>query len=317
MGLEMVTIDVLLATYNGERFLPKQLNSLRRQLRQDFDLRVLMQDDGSIDGTPALLTQAARDDHRFVLAAENGRHLGASDQFISLLRQSDAPYSALCDQDDEWAPDRLLQGYAALREAEAELGPDTPLLIHSDCCLIDEKGSMLHPSFFRHQGWDTHALTLPRLLVQNNATGCTMLMNAALRRLVVSHAQPGRTDMHDWLIALTAAAFGQILMIDLPLVYYRQHAANVTGASADTQLKRSLNALRRREQAQARIRLTYRHTEAFRQLFGPDLPAEAALCIDRYLQTEHLPKLQRILTLYQNNYTMQSFYTRLGQVVFG
>lgn len=317
MGLEMVTIDVLLAACNGEAYLPRQLETLKRQLKQDFDVHVLMQDDGSKDGTMALLTQTAQQDKHFAMATEQGRHFGAADNFISLMRQSNAPYAALCDQDDEWQPDRLLQCFTAMQDAEKQLGADTPLLVHSDCCLIDANGKLLHTSFFQHQGWQTNALTLPRLLVQNNATGCTMLMNAALRDLVTTHVQPGQVQMHDWFIALTAAAFGQVLFVDLPLVNYRQHSANAMGASRQGQVARGIQALSKRQQAKERIAITYRHTELFRSIYANDLPQDACTVIDTYLATESMPKWQRIPAVLRGGYTMQSPITRAGQIIFG
>lgn len=315
MGLEMVkTIQVLLACYNGERFLPQQLASLQSQ--DDPCFSVLMQDDGSTDGTPALL-QAACADSRFHLAEDNGRHHGAIGNFLSLMQQSTADYAALCDQDDLWAAERLSRCRAAMEQAEARYGADTPLLVHSDARLVDADGHTLQESFFAHQGWDKTAVSLPRLLVQNNVTGCTLLMNAALRRLVVQHGDPRQMHMHDWFIALTAAAFGQIIFVDAPLVNYRQHGVNVMGASQQTQVQRGAKALSQWEKGKARIALTYTHTRAFRDAYGAALPPEARRIVDAYLATEKMGKLRRVLTVQKLGCTMQSSVTRLGQMIFG
>jgi len=97
---------------------------------------VLMQDDGSTDNTPALLDDAALQDSRFRPADESGRHFGAIGNFWSLLRQSDADHIAFCDQDDEWEPDRIARCREAMLEAERRYGPDTPILVHSDCRVV-------------------------------------------------------------------------------------------------------------------------------------------------------------------------------------
>ena len=316
MGLRLVkTIDVLLAVYNGERYLPPLLDSLAAQ--DDAAFAVLMQDDGSTDGSPALLAAMAEHDDRFRPAAEIGRHLGAKGNFISLIRQAQGDYAALCDQDDEWAPNRLSRCRQALEQAEARWGADTPLLVHSDSHLVDAEGKLLQESFFRHQGWDPAAVTLPRLMVQNNVTGCTLMMNAALRRLVAEHADPAVMHMHDWFIALTAAAFGHIIFLDEPLVRYRQHGVNVMGASRQTLLQRGVKALGAWQKGKARIALTYRHTRAFRDAYGALLPREAAAVIDRYLATEAMGKIRRVLAVLRGGYTMQSRVTRMGQLLFG
>ncbi len=315
MGLEVVkTIQVLMACYNGETYLPRQLASLRAQ--DDPCFTVLLQDDGSTDGTPALL-QAVTEDSRFRLANEQGRHHGAIGNFLSLLRQCDADYAALCDQDDEWAADRLSRCRKAMEEAETRYGAETPLLVHSDARLVDARGSTLQESFFAHQGWDKTALTLPRLLVQNNVTGCTLMMNAALRRLVVQHGTPSSMHMHDWFIALTAAAFGHIVFVDAPLVNYRQHGVNVMGASRQNQVQRGAKALSQWQKGKARIALTYAHTRSFRDAYGETLPDDAQRIIDGYLATEKMGKLRRVITVRRKGYTMQSSITRIGQMIFG
>ena len=166
-------------------------------------------------------------------------------------------------------------------------------------------------------GWDGGANALPQLLVQNNVTGCTCLMNAALRRLVAEHAQAERIFMHDWFIALTAAAFGRIVFVDAPLVDYRQHGRNVLGASPHSLVRRALAALRTPERARERIHLTYRHARAFREAYGDALPADAAAIVDGYLATQALPKHKRIAALKQGNFLMQSRIARMGQRLFG
>ncbi len=307
-------VSILLAAYNGERFLPQQLASLRAQT---VDFRVLWQDDGSADGTLALLEAVSREDARFRPGKAQGLHLGAVGNFLSLMAQDDAPYTALCDQDDVWHGDKLTRCVAAMEAAEALYGADTPLLVHSDSRLIGADGKTLHASFFAHQQWDGSAADLPRLLVQNNVTGCTVLMNAALRRLVVAHAVPETLFMHDWFIALTAAAFGQVIFLPEALVDYRQHGSNVLGASRHGLLRRGLDALRMPRKARARLRLTYDHARVFREAYGDALPTSAACTVAAYLATQKLCKVQRVQALRRGGYVMQGRLTRLGQIIFG
>lgn len=310
----MKRVQVLLACYNGGPYLSRQLATLRAQVDPCFS--VLMQDDGSDDDTPALLRKAAQDG-AYLLGAEGGQHLGAIGNFWSLLRQSDSELIALCDQDDEWSPCRLSRCREIMEQAERRYGEDTPLLVHSDCRLVDARGVPLADSFFRRQGWDPAATSLARLLVQNNVTGCTLMMNAPLRRLALQYGRPAEMYMHDWFLALTAAAFGQIVFIPEPLVSYRQHGGNVMGASASGQVRRGAQALSQWEKARARITLTYDHAQAFRDMYGEALPDAARLCIDTYLSTRKLCKLRRVLAVRRGGYTMQSPVTRAGQLLFG
>mgnify|MGYP002623999793 CR=1 FL=1 len=314
MGVALVKpITVLLPTFNGVRWLPELLDSLRGQTDTAFS--VLIQDDGSTDGTQELLAGLAGEP-LFVFGDEGGAHLGAKGSFLSLMRQAGTPLAALCDQDDVWLPERLSRGRRAMEEAETRFGEDTPILVHSDAFVTDACGQTLHRSLFRHQGWDAEAVDLPRLLVQNNVTGCTVLMNAALCQLAAEHADPQRIFMHDWFLAQTAAAFGTIVVIREPLVRYRQHGDNAVGASRTGMAGRAIGALRDRSKSRARVSLTWEQARVFREAYGDLLPEKARDCVDGYLSIETLPHLQRLRALRRGGYLMQSRAARVGQMLF-
>lgn len=315
MGDHLVSAQILLAVYNGEKHLPELLRSLRAQTDPEFS--VLVQDDGSDDATPSLLAELFQQDSRFSSGSESGQHLGAAGNFLSMIRQADADMVFLCDQDDVWLPEKVAVLKQAMADAEIRFGSGVPLLVHSDCLLMDETGTEIADSFFRHQGWDPAAVTLPRLLVQNNVTGCTLVMNRPLARLVAEHGRAKDLFMHDWFIALTAASFGHIVFVDRPLTAYRQHPGNAIGASPSGLLARGARALTRRRQAKRRIMLTYTHTRVFMKLYGDLLPAEARGIASDYLSTMNMKKIPRVLAVRRMGCTMQNRITRVGQVLFG
>ncbi len=306
---------VLLAACNGEKNLPALLDSLSSQTDPDFC--VLMQDDGSTDGTPALLRSRADLDPRFSFGNNPGRHLGAAGNFLSLLSQTDADFALLCDQDDIWMPEKIGVLKQAMLEAVSADGAEKPILVHSDCSLVDEEGSPIGDSFFRHQGWDPNAVTLPPLLVQNNVTGCTVIMNRPLINLVAAHGKARDLFMHDWFIALTAAAFGRIVFVPQPLTAYRQHGGNAIGASRSGLVTRAFRALAGRKDAKRRIQLTYTHTMVFRRLYEGTLPPAADRITSDYLATRKLHKTARVLAVRRMGCVMQSPITRAGQILFG
>ena len=315
MGDFLVRSVILLAAYNGERHLPALTESIRQQTDSDFS--VLMQDDGSTDQTVPILEKLCAEDSRFTMGSESGRHLGAAGNFLSLIRQAEGDCFLLCDQDDLWEPEKTARLKTAMREAERQYGKDCPLLVHSDCRLISEQGEPVADSFFRHQGWDPKAVTLPPLLVQNNVTGCTLIMNRALAGLIAAHGRAKDLFMHDWFIALTAAAFGHVIFLNEPLTRYRQHGDNAIGASRKGLIARGFAALRQRKQAKRRILLTYTHTLVFRKLYEGMLPEEADRITAAYLETRRMPKMKRIRAVRALGCVMQSPVTRLGQTLFG
>ena len=319
MGLEMVTraVPLVLPTaYNGAAYLPAQLSSLRAQT---IPFTAILRDDGSSDATPALLSAQCRQDARFRLSPTSGTHLGAVGGFFALMQEAADPGAdvALCDQDDIWHPDKLARLQAALSDAEARFGADVPILVHSDARIVDANEQPLHTSLWRHQGWNPAAQTLPELLVQNNVTGCLLMMNAPLCRLCAAHQPEGDLHMHDWFIALTAAAFGRIVPIPAALADYRQHSTNAMGASASGLLRRSLTALRAPDRIRARIALSYRNAAQFQRAYDGLLPDKAQRTLMDFAQIPKMRKLGRVRALRRGGFRMQSTAARAGMWVFG
>lgn len=223
---------VLLASYEGARFLPAQLASIAAQT--DPDWRLLVRDDGSRDGTREILEDAAARDDRIHLVRDDRGRLGSSASFHALMelaRDAGAQRFALCDQDDVWVPTRLQR----MRETLTRIGdgPDGPLpaLVYSDLAWIDADGRRLAASHFRRAGLAT-ALAGPELwlLAMNAVPGCAMVGNRALLELALP--APAGIVHHDWWLAAVAAAAGRVGVIDAALVEYRQHGGNVVGAQS-------------------------------------------------------------------------------------
>lgn len=214
-------VDVVLCTFNGERFLAAQLESIERQTRQPERVRVF--DDGSTDGTLAIL---AGFKSRLPLdVAVHASRLGARQNFSQALARADADVVFLCDQDDVWRPDKVA--------VQLHLLDDRPhgLLACSDAGLIDADGASLGGRLLSRlgapaaAGWDAgdmHAALLKRNLV----TGAT----CAVRRDLLSLALPVPAGVwHDEWLALVAASCDGIVWADHPLIDYRLHGGNAAG----------------------------------------------------------------------------------------
>ena len=224
----MALIDILLATYNGEAWLEEQLDSL---FAQDFtDWRLLVRDDGSNDKTMSILRAAqTRAGERLIIVADSGENLGPVGNFARLMEASTADYSMFCDQDDLWHPAKLRLSLTKMQEMESVCGPAIPLLVHTDFQVVDENLHVLATSGHRYQKVEPEkGQTLGRLLVQNVATGCTMMMNRALRERALPI--PGEALMHDHWLSLVAACFGRMACLPQPTLSYRQHGGNQVGA---------------------------------------------------------------------------------------
>lgn len=220
-----MAVEILLSTYNGEKFLREQLDSLLAQTYQDW--RLVVRDDGSSDATLTILSEYAQlFPARFDLRSD-GQRLGAKASFARLLEYSSADYIAFCDQDDVWLPEKLDVLLNAAMAAENGR-PDIPVLVHSDLEVVGAELEPLTGSFWAFQGIDPSRDRLGHLVVQNVVTGCATLFNKALRSLVLPI--PPQAVMHDHWMALVASACGRIVAVEKPLVRYRQHGANTVGA---------------------------------------------------------------------------------------
>ncbi len=223
----VVPIEILLATFNGERFLREQIDSL---LRQDYgNVRVLARDDGSSDGTLAILREyAERVPDRFRLLASEVATGHPKWNAVHLLQASTTDYVCLSDQDDVWLPSKVRLQKNAMDELEAQYGSSIPLLVFTDLRVVDEKLKELHPSFWRRDRIRPESIHRLRLALGHNVlTGCTAMLN---RRLVeLSLRMPEEAAMHDRWIALLASAMGKSRALPQQTVFYRQHGRNVEG----------------------------------------------------------------------------------------
>lgn len=237
-GRGAAPVTVLLATHDGAVHLPQQLDSVARQDGVEWSL--LWHDDGSRDGTAALLAEwaAGIDGRAWQARGLPAGRLGAAGSFMALLDAAgDGPgHYAFCDQDDVWLPGKLARAAAAL----ATLPPDLPALYCTRQRLV---GPGLEPRGL--SPLPQRPLGLRNALVQNVATGCTVVLNAPARALLRAAAPVPAGSFHDWWsYLLVAAAGGAVLYDPEPSLLYRQHPGNLVGAEAGF-LTRARRALRR------------------------------------------------------------------------
>ena len=222
---------ILMSTYNGSRYLSEQLETIRAQSHRAWTL--LVRDDGSSDRTQSLIDEFSKRDSRIARLRDDGINLGPWASFGELLASaasSRARYFLFSDQDDVWVEDKIESQVMALRAAEEESGQELPILVHSDLELVDEQLRPIHPSFreFQRVSYDGTD-PLGTLLIHNAIVGCTAGFNRALLEFAVP-LPPGAP--HDWWLALSAAAVGQIVDNPRPTVRYRQHGQNAVGVRA-------------------------------------------------------------------------------------
>jgi glycosyltransferase involved in cell wall biosynthesis len=206
-----------LTTFNGERFLAQQLDSIYAQTHRNIE--VVVCDDRSEDRTVEILEQY-RQDHALRYSINDSR-LGFVNNFGKVISLCKGEFIALSDQDDIWEPKKI-------EILMNEIGDND--LICSDMSLIDDKSEPIAPSFRQalQVPFTNDSTQFSVLAYTNFVTGCTILMRRefAHRHLPV----PLEAMSHDWWFGICAARERRLKFLDLPLVKYRQHDANAIGA---------------------------------------------------------------------------------------
>lgn len=199
-------IDILLAVYNGQKYIQQQLDSILRQTYKNWHL--IIYDDGSVDDTPYIIKDYLlryKTKMTFIRSEVNCKSPKKS--FFKLLNTSKSSYFAFCDQDDVWDKQKLELTLNLMLDMESRY-KSVPILIYTDLFVVDENLNVLKKSMIKSLKLGYKEKSLSQLIVQNNITGCTILANKKL--LDISNNIPDAALMHDWWLGLLAICFGRV-----------------------------------------------------------------------------------------------------------
>ena len=224
MSVRNKMIDILLATYNGERFLQEQLDSIFKQTYQNF--HVIIRDDGSSDNTMKILKKYKEIyKNKITIIEDDIVCKSAIKNFFRLLKFSESDYVMFSDQDDIWENNKMEISYNTLCNEERQFGK-VPMCLFSDYKLIDEKGEEILKQVGKISN---EQIELKYLLTNNCALGCTMMINKGLIERMKKWTYWDYT-MHDWVAVLLACCCGKIIYLPQELIRYRQHTNNAIGS---------------------------------------------------------------------------------------
>lgn len=284
-------IDILLPTFNGEKYVKQLIISLLNQTYNNIVIYV--RDDKSIDSTVNIITELSKHDPRIIIINDNLGNLGLVANINNLLGHSDSDYIMYCDQDDVWFPNKVEILIKELQSKENLLTKNTSLLIHSDCYVTDE--NLVVKGFF--QGKRPYSYDLKNSLFKYYVQGASSIFNKSLKNEIYPFLD--NVYIHDRYTHLISEIIGKRFYISKPLMHYRQHSSNLIGSS--TIYKKFLNSLNLKN-------LNYfveKDRKLIETLYHKKFPEEKIL--EAYLKITSLEysKILKIKLLIEYNITMR------------
>ena len=290
-----MTVDIVMATYNGAKYIKPQILSILAQTYSDWKL--LIHDDGSSDETITTIKELQKLDERIVLIEDDEKFGNAGANFLHTLKFSTAPFIMFCDQDDIWFESKIELHLNKIKDQKI------PYAVYSN-------GYTYNGQIITSQNFiNFHRTHLKDSLFLNGGIhGCCVMFNKALLDIFNNNLPP-YVFMHDHFITMAAVTFGKMEYIDKALMLYRQHDRNVTGnvvLSPTARIKTFLDSdnpvLEKRH---------YQANESFYQHFNNQLSASQKELFIGYLEYPKVTKIQRLLTILKFQFKSKNVSTLL------
>lgn len=302
-------IAILMATYNGEKYICQQIDSILSQTCKDWELYI--HDDGSTDNTIAAAESYVEKYPDKIHLIDGKSTGGAKYNFFYLFGQVEAAYYMTCDQDDVWLDKKIELTYDKMLTIEDKA--DVPCLVYTELRVVDSELNTIADTMSEYQSLDCHKRTINQFILQNSVTGCTMMVNRALRDKMLRITNTDNTIMHDWWAALVAAQFGKTAFIDEPTILYRQHGDNSLGALGINKLSYIVRRVWQKKQIQESMRLGRLQAREFAKTYN--LPDDSLAA--RYAALEGKSRRVRQRFYKGNDMHKTGTMRRLGQAVWG
>lgn len=281
----MSTVNIVMATYNGGKYIREQLDSILNSTYTDWSLAVF--DDNSDDNTVDIIEEYVKKYPERILLHRNNVNRGSTINFLNGIKMlcshgecggaledkgirhssNRAQYFMFADQDDVWLKDKIERTIGRVKQIEKKYGKAMPALVFTDAVVVDQDLQFKKSSFVAMSHLNVEKTDLTHLLMENKCMGCTMMMNRALAEKITEI--PAGVRYHDWWVALIASAFGYISYLPEQSILYRQHGENqVGGESYAGYCTHRFASLRMQRNI---IRATQRQASAFLDVYRGEL----------------------------------------------
>ncbi|MGB8450970.1 MAG: glycosyltransferase [Anaerocolumna sp.] len=288
----MNRVNIIMATYNGEKYIREQIESILKGNYDNWKLWIF--DDGSTDGTNCIVDEYICRFPDKIMYQHNVNNKGVTLNFLEgvqfaaeynnklseeagLIKEdydtqpvTIIDYYMFCDQDDVWMTDKICKTMMQMKKIEKKFGQDYPVAVFTDALVVDNNLNMLNQSFYKSSRLDTRKVDLPHIMMENKLIGCTVMFNESLQRLMCK--QPVHARYHDWWVALIAAAFGHISFLPAVTLFYRQHGDNAVGTqNFRSYINDRITSLAKQKEV---IYETALQADEFYRMYEAQMPAE-------------------------------------------
>ena len=281
-------VIICIATYNGEKYIREQLNSLLSQTYLHW--KAIISDDGSTDATLSIVNSYCRDyPEKFSLVENPNKHKGAQCNFFFLLSKAHEKYIMFCDQDDVWLNDKVELTLEEMLRNESVRGKNSPMLVFTDLQPVSAQLRPICSSYMQYQKLQASRVALKQLLVENVVTGCTVMINQALKQKAIVPENMDTIVMHDWWLALVAAQFGSLHFLDRATILYRQHEHNAIGAAKSSGFAFVFRHAFRPGNIRASILRKKQQAKTFLAVYKHELPTPTCKMLEEFQKSHSGP----------------------------
>lgn len=234
----MENIDILMATYNGEKYVRAQIESILKQSYKNF--RLLISDDCSKDGTRKILEEYSQKDNRILIFFQE-KNLGVVKNFEFLLNKVENKYFMFSDQDDFWYENKIELSIKRMQETNSDL-------IYTDLEVVDDDLKTINNSYWKLKGLYNKIIkynNFEALYLNNFITGCTMLVKSEWISQILPFPKNTKYLLHDYWTSIIVSQNGKIEYLSQPTIKYRQHTNNSVGIRTKSEELKKLEDIRK------------------------------------------------------------------------
>jgi len=311
-------IGILLATYNGGKYLKAQIDSILQQTYSNWVL--LIHDDGSNDDTVSIIHEYNNKyEDKITYIDDNKQFKNAKMNFDHLFQYAKKYYNfdyiMFADQDDVWLSTKIEKTLKKMKNFDKN-NKNIPICLYTDLIVVDKNLNIIEKSFWKYQKINPMHNSLNRIIVQNVVTGCTIMLNQ--KAIEIINNIPKQAIVHDWWIALVISAFGKLIPLHETTLLYRQHGLNDVGAKRWDFYNAIMRIFSKDELLQFKknfINSTIQ-AKAFLNEYGHFMNRNQISLVEHYVNLISYNRAYRLYYVFKFGYFKSNLFRNLGSIIF-